>query len=415
MDISSVFQQLGIALGLGLLIGLQRESAASSLAGVRTFPIVTIFGTVSALLAQLFGGWIIGAGFIALAVLILVGKIIELNTGKPDPGLTTEIVILLMFGLGAYLVNGYKEVAIAVAGVTAVLLQFKGQLHGMVAKLGENDLKAIMQFTLISLVILPVLPNRTYGPYSVLNPYQIWLMVTLIVGISLCGYIIYKFFGSRAGVLLGGILGGLISSTATTVSYAKRTVNSPENSRAATIIILISSTVVFARLLLEIATVAPSFLRAAAPPLLILLVLLVILSVSFWFMDHKEKDEMPNQENPSELKSALLFGLIYVGVLFAVAVAKEKFGSSGLYVVAGISGLTDVDAITLSTSQLVSNGRLDPNSGWRLIVIAIMSNIIFKTGTVAFLGHRQLLKKVALFYSITLLVGSLLLVFWPNI
>ena len=137
--------------------------------------------------------------------------------------------MLLMFAVGAYVVVGYPGVAIVIGGGVAVLLQFKGQLHGLVAGLGDNDLKAIMQLALISLVILPVLPDTTYGPYAVLNPRNIWLMVVLIVGISLGGYVVYKFWGNQAGIVLSGILGGVISSTATTVSYAKRAAETPKS------------------------------------------------------------------------------------------------------------------------------------------------------------------------------------------
>jgi uncharacterized membrane protein (DUF4010 family) len=411
MDISSLFQQLGIALGLGLLVGLQRESAASPLAGVRTFPLVTVLGTVSGLLSQAFGGWILAAGIIALTGFIFIGKTVEMSKGRPDPGITTEVALLLMFAIGAYLVVGDRAVAIAIGGGTAVLLHFKGELHGIVARLGANDLKAVMQFALISLVILPVLPNRTYGPFDVLNPRNIWWMVVLIVGISLGGYIAYKFLGQRAGIVLGGILGGLISSTATTISYAKRAAAAPGAVGPAAIVIMIASTIVFARLLLEIATVAPAFLPAAAPWLIALLIISVVSSFALWLRSDKDHDEMPEQENPSELKSALLFGLIYAVVLFVVAAAKERFGNRGLYVVAGLSGLTDVDAITLSTAQLVNAGRLDASDGWKLVVIAAISNLIFKSGAVATLGRRRLFIRILPAYGVIIAAGILMLLF----
>lgn len=414
MQLSFLFQQLGIALGLGLLVGLQRESVASRLAGVRTFPLVTMFGTISALLAQSFGGWITAAGLIALATLIFVSKQAELKTEAPDPGLTTEIALLLMFGVGAYLVIGHREIAIIVGAGTAVLLHFKGQLHGAVAKLSEKDLKAIMQFALISMVILPILPNQTYGPYAVLNPRNIWLMVVLIVGISLSGYIVYKFFGEKAGLLLGGILGGLISSTATTVSYARRTANAPDASRSAAIVVLIASGIVFARVILEIATVAPSFLKVAVWPLVIMMLAISVVVGVMWFWWRDQINEMPTQDNPSELKSAFLFGLLYAFILLAVAWTKDNFGNKGLYFVAGLSGLTDVDAITLSTSQLVNLNRLNTDQGWRLIVIATMSNLIFKLATIASLGHRQLLMRVGVGFGVTLLIGLFLLAVWNS-
>jgi uncharacterized membrane protein (DUF4010 family) len=412
MELSFLFQQLGIALGLGLLVGLQRESTASPLAGVRTFPLATIFGTICGWLAQTFGGGIIAAGFIALAALIFIGKREEEKSGHPDPGLTTETALLLMFAIGAYLVIGQRAVAIAIGGGVAVLLQFKGQLHGLVARLGENDLKAIMQFALLSLVILPVLPDRAYGPYAVLNPRNIWFMVVLIVGISLGGYIIYKFFGQRAGIVLGGILGGLISSTATTISYAKRTATVPESAGLTAIVVMIASAVVFVRLQVEIVTVAPAFWPIAAPPLTIMLLLLIASSLALWLWHRSVQDEMPAQENPSELKSALLFGLAYAVVLLVAAAVKERFGNRGLYLVASVSGLTDVDAITLSTARLVHEGRLSASEGWRVIVVAAMSNLVFKGGIVAFWGHRRLFLQIASFFGLVFAAGLLLLFFW---
>jgi uncharacterized membrane protein (DUF4010 family) len=411
MDTTLLFQQLGIALGLGLLVGLQRESAASPLAGVRTFPLVTVLGTVCGLLSQTFSGWILAAGIIALAVIIFIGKSIEMRNGGADPGITTEVALLLMFAVGAYLVVGDRAAAIAIGGGAAVLLHFKGELHGIVARLGAGDLKAVMQFALISLVILPVLPNRTYGPYAVLNPRNIWWMVVLIVGINLGGYIAYKFLGQRAGIVLGGVLGGMISSTATTVSYAKRATASPGAIGPAAIVIMIASTIVFARLMLEIATVAPAFLPAAAPWLIALLVLSAVSSFALWFRSGKDHDEMPEQENPSELKSALLFGLIYAVVLFVVAAVKERYGNRGLYVIAGLSGLTDVDAITLSTAQLVNTGRLDAGDGWKLIVVAAISNLIFKAGAIAALGGRQLFLRILPAYGVVIAAGVLMLLF----
>lgn len=413
MDLASVFQHLGIALGLGLLVGLQRERVATRLAGVRTFPLVTILGTVCAMLAQSFGGFVIAVGMIALASMIVMGNLAKLQQENVDPGLTTEIAMLLMFAVGAYLVVGYKGVAIAIGGGVAVLLQYKGQLHGIVARLGDNDLRAIMQFALISLVILPVLPDRAYGPYGVLNPRNIWWMVVLIVGISLGGYIAYKFWGSRAGVFLSGILGGVISSTATTVSYAKRAAGEPGSSQLAAIVIVIASAVVYARLMLEIAVVAPGFLLTASGPLVVMLIILSVLSVVMLVRNRDKRDEMLVKDNPSELKSALMFAIVYAIVIFAVAAAKERFGSKGLYLVAGLSGLTDVDAITLSTSRLVTSGTLAARDGWRLIILASTANLAFKFAIIAGIGHRQLLSRVAAPYGIAIAVGISLLIFWP--
>jgi uncharacterized membrane protein (DUF4010 family) len=430
MDLVTLFQHLGIALGLGLLVGLQRERSVSRLAGLRTFPLIAVLGTVCALLAQSLGGWVLAAGLLALTGIILAGDVTLSRQGPPEAvaaagqvaalpehpsglGVTTEVAMLLVFCVGAYVAVGSRELAIAVGAGCAVLLQYKERLHGLAARLGDDDLRAIMQFALLSLVILPALPDRTYGPYDVLNPHGIWLMVVLIVGISLGGYVTYKYFGKGAGTVLGGVLGGMISSTATTVSYARRTAGLPAASAVAVVVIMIASSVVFARLLLELAVVAPASLAVTGPPVVVMLVTLAALSALVWRWDRAGPQEMPFQQNPTELTSAFLFAGVYAAVLLAVAAAREYGGDRGLYVVAMLSGLTDVDAITLSTAQLLTAGRLDAEEGWRIVLVASMSNLVFKAAAVALLGNRWLFAKVGVLYGAALTVGIALLMFWP--
>src|SRR5262245_17688762 len=193
MELPEVFQQLGLALGLGLLVGLQRERTDARLAGFRTFPLITLLGALCTLLAQEFNGWIIAVGMASLAAVIIIGNLPTVKSSQEPPGVTTEAAMLVMFAVGGCLIAGFTAVAIAVAGTVAVLLHLKPEMHALAAKIGENDFKAMMQFVLVTLVILPVLPNQYFGPYRVLNPFKIWLMVALIVGISLGGYVIYKF------------------------------------------------------------------------------------------------------------------------------------------------------------------------------------------------------------------------------
>src|SRR4029077_10824533 len=207
-----VLQQLAVSFGIGLLLGLQRERAESSIGGIRTFPLIAIFGTVCALLGKTFGGWMVAAGLLALVAIVVYSNFAKIKSGDIDPGMTTEVAALLLYGLGAYVVIGSMVVTVVVGGAVAVLLQFKKPLHALAGAIGERDMRAIMQFVLLSLVILPVLPHQDFGPYGVWNPFQIWLMVVLIVGISLTGYIAYKCLGARRGTLLAGVLGGLISS-----------------------------------------------------------------------------------------------------------------------------------------------------------------------------------------------------------
>jgi uncharacterized membrane protein (DUF4010 family) len=305
---------------------------------------------------------------------------------------------------------GPITIAVIIGGMVAVLLHFKPEMHSIARRLEDPDFRAIMQFVLITLVILPILPSQQYGPYNVLNPYKIWLMVVLIVGISLGGYIIYKFFGQKAGTLAGGVLGGLISSTATTVSYARRTAKAPEASALAALVIMVASTIVFARVI--IGASAPHFLRIAAAPIGTVMGGLAVVCLVLWWISSKEPAEMPEQGNPSELKAALIFAGLYALVLLAVAWAKANFGTQGLYVVAILSGLTDMDAITLSLSAMVEQKQVDPVTGWRLILVAAMSNLVFKAGTVAVLGSKRLLGRIALLFGIACGLILAVILFW---
>jgi len=410
--VGNIFVQLAISLLLGLLIGLQRQRTESTLAGIRTFPLIAVFGTLCAWLAADYGGWIIAAGFLALAALLVVGNFVQAKGGDTDAGLTTEVAALLLFGVGAYLVIGQMAVAVALGGAIALLLHYKELLHGFAARIGGRDVTAIMQFVLVTLVILPVLPNRAYDPYAVLNPFQIWLMVVLIVGIGLAGYVAYKIFGTKVGTVLGGLLGGLISSTATTLSYARRTTAAPSSGALAALVIMIAAGTVFLRVLAEIAVVAPGQFTEIAPPLVAMLAACAVIA-SFMFRHTRDHDgEMPHQDNPADLRSAIIFGGLYALIIFAVAAAKDEFGVGGLYTVAVLSGLTDMDAITLSTAQLAHQGRLDAGTGWRLILVASMANLLFKCGLVTVLGSRELRRHAVVLFGAALAAGGAILWLW---
>jgi uncharacterized membrane protein (DUF4010 family) len=321
--------------------------------------------------------------------------------------------MLVMFGVGAYVTVGRADVAIAIGAGVAVLLQFKAPLHGLVSRLTDKDVHALMQLGLVALVILPALPDRTYGPYAVLNPYRIWFMVVLIVGLSLGGYVAYKLFGQGTGTVLAGVFGGLISSTATTVSTARLAAGRPEAAAVAATVIMFASAIVFGRLLLELGVAAPAHFAAMAGPIGVMFGVFALLAGAVWLWGRHQRSEMPEQENPTNLKSAVAFAALYAVVLVAIAAAKARFGTSGLYAVAAISGLTDVDAMTLSTAQLVSAGSLDTTTGWRLVLVAAASNLVFKAGMVAVLGNRRLFGIVAALFAAGIVATAVLFLVWP--
>ncbi len=414
MQLAPIYQQLAIALGLGLLVGLQRERTNARLAGIRTFPLITLLGVVCALLSESFGGWFVAAGFAGLIGLLIVGNLPPSRPKEPDPGLTSEIAMLVMFAVGGLLAIQQTALAITIGGTVAVLLHLKPEMHSFASRIGERDFKAVMQFALISLVILPVLPNQFYGPYQVLNPFKIWMMVVLIVGISLGGYIAYKLLGPRAGTLAAGILGGLISSTATTASYARHRSQSPGTIALAAFVIVSASAVVFARLLVLIGATSPAFLSSAVAPISTMLGTVGLLAAWFWFATRHETSAMLSQENPADLKPAVFFAGLYAIVLIATAAARDYLGESGLYAVAILSGLTDMDAITLSVSQLVSSEKISNSTGWRVILVASMSNMVFKAAMVAVIGERKLAFRVAAAFATAIIVGTMLLIFWPR-
>jgi uncharacterized membrane protein (DUF4010 family) len=339
----------------------------------------------------------------------------RMRSGEKHPGPTTEVAALIMFGVGFLLAHHHIGLAVFISGGVAVLLQWKKPMHDFVGRIGDKDMRAIFRLVLIALVVLPMLPNRSYGPYNVLNPFHIWLMVALIIGISIAGYIAYKFLGARVGTVLGGVLGGIISSTATTVSYSRRTRNAPETAPATTLVIMLASTVVFIRVGLEVLLISPSIAASVLPPLGATMLLMAAICVVLYLRSTGlDADYISAEEDPSSLKAAFIFGALYALVIFALAAVKEKFGQPGTYLVAVLSGLTDMDAVTLSTARLVEFGHIEVGEGWRIILLAALSNIVFKAIIVAALGHRLLLRRIVPVFGISLAGGIAILLLWPD-
>ena len=413
-DTAELLQSFGTALGLGLLVGLQREWVQNRVAGIRTFALLSLFGALCGLLGLVYGGWVIAAALIAFVSVVIIGHLAEMKNQEPDSGLTTEMAMLVMFATGIITIHGHRLIAVVIAGSVMVLLQSKKPLHAMVRRIGEDDLREIARLVLLGLVILPALPNREMGYLDVLNPFAIWLMVVLIVGISLAAYLVGKFLGGTKGTALTGVLGGLISSTATTASLARRSRDHGACGISLAAITLIASAIVFVRVIAEVAIAAPAHLQSMLPPLLAMMFWFGLVSIIAHRISEKSGKHVADESPPSELKSAVIFGLLYAVVLLLVAAAREHFGDSGLYIAAAISGLTDMDAITLSTSRLVSTASLDTSTAWRMIIVAGMANMLFKAGLVLVLGARSFIKPVLLGMAISLLGGLALLALWPT-
>ena len=407
----TVIEDLLVALALGLLVGLQREWSKSRVGGVRTFPLITVFGALTGILARDLGGWMVAAGLLAVAAMLVVANVAKMRGGSTDPGLTTEFAALVMYGVGVASAAGLVLPAIVTTGSVAVLLAYKQQLHAFVGRIEEADVRAAARLALIGLVILPALPNTPLGPFGVLNPFRVWLMVVLIVGISLAAYIAHRLLGARAGSWAAGLLGGLISSTATTATYSQSTKGAKARYPAAAAIVVTASAVVFVRVLVEVAVVAPGAFGEVAPPLVAMMSAMFALAAAS--RRHVSDDAAAAAAAPPPgLRTAMAFGLVYALVLLAVAFARTYFDARGLYAVAALSGLTDMDAITLSTMQLVSSGDLDAATGWRLVLVGSLANLAFKASIVAMLGSRELLRRVAGYFAPAFAIGVAVLWLW---
>jgi len=411
-----LLQDLVIAVGLGLLVGLQREWRSERPAGIRTFTLITLLGALCAFVASQHGQWLLAAGLLAVAAILWLGNwLTRRNTEDREHGVTTEVAALIMFLVGAILVDGHTEVAIVVTGATAALLHWKDPLHSFTHRIGADEFRAIIQFVLIALLLLPILPNQAYGPYAVLNPFRIWLMVTLIVGMNLVSYVIHRAMTAHKGALVGGVLGGMISSTATTVSHARQSkrIHAPPETLA--VVIVVASAVVNVRILIEIGVIGPDLLRHAIPPFLILGVFMAACTFALMRRDKTGGAAEVEHRNPAEVKTALSFGALFAVVILAVAAVKSQFGLEAVYVVALVSGLTDVDAMTLSVADLYQSGRMAASDAWRVVLVASLANLLFKAAISAAFGTREVFKSVAVVFGLTTLVGIALVLWWPDL
>lgn len=349
---------------------------------------------MSALLsAQTNSAWVLAGG-----LLVVGGMMVATYARKPDsggdPGTTTIAAIVLCYGLGAMVWYGYHQLAIMLAVVATLLLYFKNELHRITKQLTQRDVISFLQFAVLSVVILPLLPNQNYGPYNALNPYQVWWMVVLISGVSLAGYAALRIVGQRHGTALMGLLGGLVSSTATTLIYARHSRDNAALTHIAVVVILLANLVVLVRLGVLAAVLSPGLLPALLPILGSGLVAGLVCTAIFW----RGNDAMPELalSNPTELRTALSFGALYGVVLFAAAWLSDYAGSSGLYTVALLSGLTDVDPITLSSLRLHELGKLTQTEVVTAISIAYIANMTFKFGMIVFIGKALLIRKTAI-------------------
>jgi len=383
-----------LSLGIGLLMGLERERNPASRAGLRTFGLAALLGTVCGLLATRTGSpWLLAGGLVVIGAMMIAAY--HRQPDANDPGTTSVVALLLAFCFGAMVWYGYRASAVMLAILSTILLYFKAELQSISKALTRRDITSVLQFCVLSLVILPILPNRNFGPYDTLNPYQVWWMVALISGVSLAGYAALRIIGQRHGALLLGLLGGLASSTATTLVYSRHARETATLQPLSLVVILTANLIVLVRLGMVAAILQPAIL-AQLLPVLGGGLLAGVAFVAFAWRRMNGGNELPQLDlrNPTELATALTFGAVYAAVLLLSAALSEKAGSMGLYAVALVSGLTDVDAITLSSLRLFGQEKLAAAAATTAILLAMLANLGFKFGIVVSVAGSTLALRV---------------------
>ena len=415
MDDRILFYRVAVAVGIGLLIGLQREYAhrgqsAELYAGIRTFALVSVTGFAAALLSDYFNApWLWGVAFLGVGALVVLAYFFEAK--RTFYGITTEVTVLLTAVIGALCYAGYIRFAVAIGVVATTLLTFKVQMHGLTERLSREDIYATVKFAIISAVILPVLPDEALGPppLDVLNPYKIWLMVVLISGLSFAGYIAIKFIGPNRGVGLTGILGGLASSTAVTFSFARQSRRFEWLSHAFALGIIWAWSIMFGRVLVIVAAVDVTLVKPLAWSMGLGMAAGLFYGLWLYVTQRITRPEEASEQisNPFEIGTALKFGLFYAAILLLSRIAQMYLGETGIYASSIFAGLADVDAISLSMAQLHLQQTISAEVAVRAIVLATVTNTLVK-GIIAYSLGSPRLRKVVLPGMAVMLLAALL-------
>lgn len=402
---------LGIlmSLAIGLILGLEREydklKDSSGYAGLRTFPIVTILGYMMGVLSVSFSTWflIIGMG----GIIVFMGMAQHLRTtGVGGFGMTTNLALIATFLLGVMVSQELYRDSIATAVILVTLLSLKTTFRTIIQNITHEELYAFIKFVIIALLILPFLPNKDFGAGGLLNPFEIGSIVVIVSFLNFIGYFLVKFVGSRKGILLTAILGGIISSTAVTWNYAAKSKENPKLSKEYAAGIMIASSIMFPRLVLLASIFNIDILGELAIPAVILTLICLVPAIMLLRKSTNEVSTDIELGNPLNMLNALSFTAIYIVILYAVYYGNEFFGESGLYYSAIIAGLADTTAITISMAKFsLVGGKL--SLATLVIIAATLSNTLVKLGIVYFRGAKAAGKLVAYVFGSTILIGVL--------
>ncbi|RLA20653.1 MAG: hypothetical protein DRQ61_04035 [Gammaproteobacteria bacterium] len=392
---------LASALAIGLLIGIERgwksreEKEGERVAGLRTYGLTGLLGGSAGLLSQYLGAIVFGFVFLGFAGAVTVAYVIQRRT-RGDASITSIITMLLTFLLGALATLGHVNLAASAAVITALLLRFKDVLHGWLRRLEVHELHAALQLLLISIVLLPILPDQGYGPWQAFNPYETWWMVVLIASISFIGYFIMKIAGPDKGVILTALAAGMLSSTALTLHFSRLAKKHEGMDSLLAAGILVACGTMFPRIVLISTLINPALFEVIVYPMAVMALLTFSLAAVMWHQHTDyQPDKLTHMNNPLALKSALIFGVILVLVALLGNAAIHFFGETGIYLLAALSGIADVDPINLTLSRM-SSTELSIDVAVLGIVIASVSNTLVKALLALFIGGATIGMKTLL-------------------
>jgi len=412
----------GVALGVGLMVGLERQKASSKrdedwFGGIRTFAVVALVGALLGLVGQLAGGAFVALGLALTCAILFVPALSEVRQGL-RAGITSEVActVVLILGVLSTVPVGLTDDPerwrlVAASGVAVMgLLAFRKPLHRLAGKVSRDDLYATAKLAVLLLIVLPILPDVGLGPGERVNPFKVGLLVSLIAGIGFTGYLAVRVMGT-SGMALTGLLGGLVSSTAVTLSFAGRAKNQPELVHVAALGIILASSVMVPRVLVLSAVISPELVRAAALPVGSMGIVAFAMAGVLYAIHRRSPDEHAEVEldNPFSLGQALKFGAVFLVVLVVTAWLTEAYGHRALYLSAALSAATSVDAITLTVAELHADG-LDDRTAVTALLIACISNTLVKVGMGIILGGRALGGRLLGVFVPMLVVGIVALV-----
>lgn len=412
----AVFHRFMIALLIGALVGIEREKHKRNehpkeFGGLRTFILFSLFGAISAWLTlELETAWLFIAALLAASAIIITAYILENRKAAVELGLTSELSAITVFLLGGAAMFDQTAIAGALGIVTATVLTFRKHLHAIVLTIGNDDLYAGLKLLIASFIVLPLLPNSPIDPWQAINPYKLWLLVILISSMSLVGYVAVRWLGSARGTAITGIFGGLASSTATSMSFARssRTDKDPLAGDTLAAGILIAWLVMFVRVVIMVAIVYMPLLVSLARPFILMSVTTAIIAGIFYWRGAQRVRPLEEKQvevtNPFSLVSAMQFGLLFAAVLLLVKITQAYAPEQGMYFLAALAGLTDVDAITLSLLEFARDGN-NTRLAVSAIIIASLSNTLMKCILVLTLGSRALALRLGGATAIIITVG----------